>query len=183
MSKWEIMISALHKHIIPKIYNAGFSGKYPHFRKECNNYVELISFQTNKYGGSFTIEVSAVFPNTQYPNYIPYKDMADHYLRVDATNIRYRLPGLYDGWFYYSDVYRKRTLFYGNVYYNTMQNDNTTDIFSKGYRLVQKFDDNAAEQICKEIDRQMLNARRWLDHFEKKQLNRINRYNKTRQDT
>ena len=177
------MISALHKHIIPQIYNNGFSGKYPHFRRQCDNCIELISFQTNKYGGSFTIEVSAVFPNTQYPNYNLYGNMTEQTLRVDATNIRYRLPGMFDGWFYYSDVYRKRSLFYKNFYYSATQEDNVTDILSKGYRIVQKFDNNAADQICKEIERQLLNARRWLDRFKGKQLHRNYHYNKARQDT
>ena len=59
----------LSKNVFPLLFEKGFLGKYPHFSRVCDNCVELLSIQTNKWGGSFTIEVSAVFPESENKNY------------------------------------------------------------------------------------------------------------------
>ena len=115
MSNREVMLSALKAHTFVLLKEKGFTGRYPNFRRKLDNCIELISFQTNKWGGSFTIEVSAVFPGSVDPNYTLYEGVTEDTLGVEATNKQYRLPGMYDGWFYYRDVYRKRTLFFGSL--------------------------------------------------------------------
>lgn len=170
MTNREIMIGAFEKHIIPKLKDHGFSGKYPEFRRSNVNCIEFIAFQTNKYGGAFTIEVSAAFPNIINKNYQLYGNMTEQNLRIDATNKRYRLPGMFDGWFYYSDVYRKRTLFFGNVYYAPHGKEDIEELIRKGYRPVQIFDSHTADEICKEITRQLEDAYRWLGQFKSRHL-------------
>ena len=167
MTNREIMITALEKHTFPALAEQGFVGKYPNYRRKLDNCMELISFQSNKHGGSFTIEVSAVFPNSEDKNYALYDGVTEETFGVEATNKRYRLPGMFDGWFYYRDVYRKRTLFFGAMYYDVPESESVSFIPPKGYQLVQKFDDDAAIQICKEINLQLDKAYQWLVKFER----------------
>ena len=170
MANREIMLSALKKHTFPLLKEQGFTGKYPNFRCKRDNCIELVSFFTNKWGGSFTIEVSAVFPNSENKNYTLYNGVTEETFGVEATNERYRLPGMYDGWFYYRDVYRKRTLFFGNVYYDVPEKQVDNFIPPKGYILVQKFDDDTASQICAEINMQIEVAYKWLEKFKKRNI-------------
>ena len=170
MSNRDIMQSALKEHTFTLLKEQGFTGKHPNFRRKFDNCIELISFQTNKWGGSFAIEVSAVFPNSSNTNYNLYAGVTEDAIGVEATNERYRLPGMYDGWFYYRDVYRKRTFFFGNVYYDVPEKQVDNFIPPKGYILVQKFDDDTASQICAEINKQIEVAYKWLDKFKKRNI-------------
>ena len=167
MSNREIMLSALKQHTFPLLKEQGFTGKYPNFRRKFDNCIELISFQANKRGGSFTIEVSAVFPDSADPNYTLYEGVTEETFGVEATNKRYRLPGMYDGWFYYRDIYRKRTLFFDNIYYDVPEKEATTFVPTKGYKLVQKFDKNTAAQTCAEINNQLNAAYVWLEKYKR----------------
>ena len=164
----EIMLAVLKEHTFPLLKEHGFTGKYPNFRRKLDNCIELISFQTNKRSGSFTIEVSAVFPGSVDPNYTLYEGVTEDTFGVEATSKRYRLPGMYDGWFYYRDIYRKRTLVFGSIYYDVPEKEAATFIPTKGYKLVQKFDQNTAVQICAEINKQLETAYRWHNNFEKR---------------
>ena len=166
MSNREIMLSALKEHTFPLLKKRGFTGKYPNFRRKFDNCIELISFQTNKWGGSFTIEVSAVFPESENKNYTLHDGVTEETFGVEATNHRYRLPGMFDGWFYYRDIYRKRTLLFGSIYHDVPENKVTNFVPSKGYQLIQKFNHDAAIQICQEINLQFEKAYKWLAEFE-----------------
>ena len=166
MANRDIMLSALKKHTFSLLKEQGFTGKYPNFRRKRDDCIELISFFTNKWGGSFTIEVSAVFPNSENKNYTLYNGVTEETFGVEATNERYRLPGMYDGWFYYRDIYRKRTLFFGSIYYDVPEKDAADFVSTKGYKLVTKFDENTSAQICVEINKQLETAYKWLKDFE-----------------
>ncbi len=166
MTNRQIMLNALKKHTFPVLMAQGFTGNHPNFRRKLENCIELISFQTNKWGGSFTIEVSAVFPNSENKNYSLYDGVTEETFGVEATNRRYRLPGMFNGWFYYRDIYCKRTLFLGKMYYDVPEKESADFIPSKGYRLVQKFNEDTAVQICMEINSQFQKAYKWLSHFE-----------------
>lgn len=167
MTNWQIMLSALQAHTFPLLTEQGFTGKYPNFRRKLENCIELVSFQVNKYGGSFTVEVSAVFPDSEYTNYTLYGGVTEETFGVEATAKRYRLPGMFDGWFYFRDVYRKRVLFFGAVYHDVPEKESENFIPPKGYRLVQKFNGDAANRICEEINRQFQKAFEWLRDFER----------------
>ena len=163
-----IMKNALKASMIPALQSKGFGGNYPHFRKDCADHIELISFWTNKYGGSFTVEVSAVFPNRRDRNLIVDEALQDPGLNAAFTNERYRLPGMFDGWFYYTDVYQKRTLRFGNLYYTPEGRTKAAPDASQGWRLAQHFDEATALDICNEVERQMEHAFIWLEKYVRK---------------
>ena len=167
MANREIMLSALKEHTFPLLKEHGFSGKYPNFRRKLDDCIDLISFQTNKWGGSFTIEVSAAFPGSANPNYTLYEGVTEDTFGVEATNRRYRLPGMYNGWFYYRDIYCKHTLFFGKIYYDVPEKEAANFVPQKGYKLVQKFDHDTARNICREINLQFDKAYKWLADFKK----------------
>ena len=167
MANREIMLSALKKHTFPLLKEQGFTGKYPNFRRKRDDCIDLISFQTNKWGGSFTIEVSAAFPGSADPNYTLYEGVTEDTFGVEATNRWYRLPGMYNGWFYYRDIYCKHTLFFGKIYYDVPEKEAANFVPQKGYKLVQKFDHDTASNICREINLQFDKAYKWLADFKK----------------
>ena len=158
MTNRQLMLKALNKKVIPSLLEQGFVGKYPDFRREKDDCIEFIGFQTNKWGGSFTIEVSAIFPNSKHNNCLG-DTIAEN---VWGTSNCYRLDGMFDGWFYYSDVY----LVDKNFYTNINEKESKTFIPPKHYKLVQKFTPEAAENICDEINKQFKKAFILLDEFE-----------------
>ncbi|MBE6677535.1 MAG: DUF4304 domain-containing protein [Ruminococcaceae bacterium] len=168
MTNNEKMKSYFKKLVIAPLFEEGFTGKYPHFRRVQKDCIELISVQTNKWGGSFTIEVSAVFPNSNNKNYAQWEGLTVNQLTVWNTNERYRLKGMYNGWFYYRNLYAKRTLLFGKNYYDVPEKHAFDFIPPRGYKLVQKFDDNTAIEICNEVNKQFFKAFKWLNRFEKR---------------
>ncbi len=164
MTNNQIMKKHLELNVIKPLCAQGFTGKYPHFRRVKEDCIELISFQTNKHGGSFTVEVSAIFPNNENKNFVSNDNLSVNDLTAWDTNERYRLKGMYDGWFYYRDLYSKYIFGFGKDYIHTSENAVDTTV-PKGYKLVQKFNEDTAEQICKEVNKQLINAFKWLLKF------------------
>ena len=72
---------------------------------------------------------------------------------------------MYNGWFYYRDVYSKYVFGLGRDYLDISENDEHSSI-PKGYKLVQQFNENIADRICEEINKQMKKAWKWLQKFE-----------------
>lgn len=168
MTNREMIRLNLEKLVVEPLLKKGFTGRYPHFRRENNGYIELISFQTNKWGGSFTVEISAVFPNSNNKNYVEYEGQDLSQLTVWDTNKRYRLKGMYDGWFYYRDVYEKRFRRLGKTYFDVNEKQAADFIAPKGYKLVQTFDESVAIKICNEVNKQLAQAFKWLSRYEKR---------------
>lgn len=56
------MISELKKIVVPELRNRGFKGSFPHFRRISEVKIDLITFQFDRYGGGFVIEVGACSP-------------------------------------------------------------------------------------------------------------------------
>ncbi len=175
MSQSQKMRTALSKYVIPNLIAKGFIGEYPHYKKIYDDRIELLVFQKNSWGNSFTVEVSTVFlQNSERDsnfNSSDFKTIED--ATVWDTNLRYRLKGMYDGWFYYTDVYRQRVLF--TTFYNAVgefRADKYTP--AKNEKLVQKADDDIYYRVCQEVNKQMTKAFKWWDAFNKN--NKIKMY-------
>jgi uncharacterized protein DUF4304 len=52
------MIDALRRVIVPTLRNMGFTGSFPHFRRIRETRIDLLTFQFNRSGGSFVVEVA-----------------------------------------------------------------------------------------------------------------------------
>lgn len=177
MTNIQKMKSYLAKYVFPKLYEKGFTGKWPHFRRELSDCVELISFYTNKWGGAFSVYVSAIFPNSENKNYTIHKwmDITEDLLSAGDANRGYRLKGMYDGEFHYRDLYSKLIFGLGMVYLHAPENKSESFVPPKGYKFVRKFDDEAALAVCEEVNKQLEKAYKWLDKFEKKHQKKYNK--------
>ena len=62
MTQAQRMRKALDKTVIPKLREAGFEGKYPHYRRNRDDKIDLIAFTALKYGNGFDVAGSVIFP-------------------------------------------------------------------------------------------------------------------------
>jgi hypothetical protein len=97
------MIQALQEAVVPELRARGFRGSFPHFRRPCGDVVHLLSFQFNKYGGSFVVEVGRCSAQglERSGQRIPAEEMTVAYLRP-AERLRLgREASESDHWFRY----------------------------------------------------------------------------------
>ena len=167
MSQSSEMRKAIDKHVIPHLTANSFVGDYPHYKKVYDDRIELLTFQNNKHGNSFTIEISTVFLDTKRDsNFFTGDFETAEEATAWSTNIRYRLKGMYDGWFYYTDVYCQKI---GSLtFYNAISETKAkTYIPLKNEKLVQKADEDIYYKVCCEVNKQMEKAYKWWDAFYK----------------
>jgi hypothetical protein len=68
------MVMALQQIVVPKLRERGFKGSFPHFRRMTRDKIDLLTFQFDKWGGGFVIEISKCPPNgttTHWGEHIP----------------------------------------------------------------------------------------------------------------
>lgn len=98
----QAMDDALKHVIVPYLRAEGFKGTLPHFRRQRENQIDLLTFQFNKYGGSFVVEIAKCPPDgvtTSWGKHIPPAKVNAH-----SVNTRLRLgstPG-HDHWFQFA---------------------------------------------------------------------------------
>jgi hypothetical protein len=99
------MIKALKKGVIPYLREYGFKGSFPHFRRRNEENIDLITFQFNRYGGSFVVElttcpkegVTMSWGEEVPPNKVTAHDVNDRYrLKEDKDE--------YETWFDYENA-------------------------------------------------------------------------------
>lgn len=56
------MIAALQELVIPVLRQGGFVGRFPHFRRVRSECMDLLTFQFDKWGGGFVVEVGTLQP-------------------------------------------------------------------------------------------------------------------------
>ena len=168
MSQSSKMNDALKKNVIAPLQSLGFNGKFPHYRKVYDNRIELFVIEKNKWGNSFTIEVSTIYPQREgnEKNYDDWQDNLDD-VNVWDTNLRYRLPGMFDGWFYYTDVYVKWIPFFGKDYVAVSEKKKQDFHPEKGYKQIQIADETIYDRICCEVNKQMKKAFSWWKKMSK----------------
>ena len=52
------MIGALRKILVPVLRQRGFTGSFPHLRRIEKDRIDLVTFQFDKWGGGFVVEVA-----------------------------------------------------------------------------------------------------------------------------
>jgi hypothetical protein len=54
------MIKNLNEIVVPALRQLGFKGSFPHFRRLTTDRINLLTFQFDRYGGGFCIEIANV---------------------------------------------------------------------------------------------------------------------------
>jgi hypothetical protein len=62
MSTRDEMISAIKEHVVPHLRAKGFKGSFPHFRRVSTSRIDLLTFQFDKWGGGFVVEIAQCGP-------------------------------------------------------------------------------------------------------------------------
>jgi hypothetical protein len=57
------MIAALKVHVVPILRQRGFSGSFPHFRRPTAACIHLLTFQFDRWGGGFVVEIAQCPPD------------------------------------------------------------------------------------------------------------------------
>lgn len=169
------MRKALDELVIAPLKQQGFEGEYPHFRRVTSEgRIELIVVEigTGRYGNSFGVCGSVIFPREKDPtrrNYYPCPDeLPLDQINVYCTNLRKSLPGNFDGVFYYTDVYEEHFALLPGlprtciIYEAVSEKRAQTFQPSKTQRLVQKYDENTCVRLAEEANRQMPQLLNWM---------------------
>ena len=99
------MIAALRKVVVPVLRDMGFSGSFPHFRRIRDSQIDLLTFQFNRDGGSFVVEVAFWAPDgftTHYEKHIPPNKVRAHDIHPrQRLRLGSHPPEKADHWFYH----------------------------------------------------------------------------------
>ena len=98
------MESALRRIVVAELRRAGFTGSFPHFRR-LRQAVDLVSFQFDRHGGGFVIEVATGDPSgftTHWGKHIPANKLTAWDLHPDQRRRLKPISGSGTGlWFKY----------------------------------------------------------------------------------
>lgn len=167
MGQFDKMKKALLEYVIPNLKDNGFCGEYPHYRRVHDDRIDIISFNTYKYGNAFYVDISTVFPNRpsgrQNVNRFFGGDF-DNIVTGDCCKI-YRLKGNFEHLFYYTDVYLS---FLGSPYLAVSESKAKT--FKRGFFdiRVQKSSPEIYKRVCDKVNKQMQKAYKWWNKMGKK---------------
>jgi hypothetical protein len=56
------MVKALQAIVVPRLRERGFKGSFPHLRRPSTERIDLLTFQFDKWGGGFVIEIAKCPP-------------------------------------------------------------------------------------------------------------------------
>jgi hypothetical protein len=57
------MVAVLKQSVVPELRRRGFKGSFPHFRRPCEISIHLLTFQFDRNGGGFVVEIAKCSPN------------------------------------------------------------------------------------------------------------------------
>lgn len=166
------MRRALEKLVITPLKQQGFEGEYPHFRRVTSEErIELLVFSAGKYGNCFSVGGSVIFPKEaeRYRRNFSYirEDQPLEEVNTYSTYLRETLPGMFDGAFYYTDVYEERFALLPGlprtaiIYEGVSARRAAAFQPGKNQRLVQKYDESTCTMIAEEVNRQLPHLMRW----------------------
>jgi hypothetical protein len=103
------MSAVLCETVVPFFRELGFSGSFPNFRRICEPKIHLLTFQFNRHGGSFVVEIAVCGIDgftTVWGEKIPAKKISAHDLHPNKRlRLGSRTAGTTDCWFSY-DTFR-----------------------------------------------------------------------------
>lgn len=110
MSVRDDVIKTIKSKIVPELRNSGFKGTYPHFKRidDESGKVDFLSFQFNKWGGSFIIELAVAYPcKGKTGNYYSLERQTPECLNksdIGFTKERIRIEPKKGKWFEYDEI-------------------------------------------------------------------------------
>lgn len=120
------MMEAIKEFIVPVLRKQGFKGSFPHFRRKNESNIDLITFQFNRWGGSFVVEL-ATCPiegvTMSWGEKIPPNKVTAHHI-----NERYRLGSSRnepDKWFEFEKAGTKKD--FERICYHVLELLNISD--------------------------------------------------------
>ena len=103
MAERDAMLAELKRTVLPHLRSAGFKGSFPHFRRSGPNGVDLVTFQFDRRGGGFVIELargSISGVTTHWGQHIPPEKMKAWDIHPDHRHRLQSYPGGgTDSWF------------------------------------------------------------------------------------
>src|SRR5687767_1809037 len=100
----EKMIAALKECVVPVLKARGFKGSFPHFRRPTDTAIHLLTFQFDKWGGAFAVEIASCPPEgltTHWGEHIPPGKVTAHHMNP-RLRLRLGSSGEHgDHWFRY----------------------------------------------------------------------------------
>ncbi len=143
------MDASLKSVVIPYLRGLGFSGSLPHLRRIKKNGIDLITFQFDKWGGAFIIEVSHCGPKgitTSWGEKISPKIVTAWYMPMDSRfRIHPRDGSGTDAWFRFD-----RLNLFGNIYEKTAHKA-VEMIAEKAIPVWNAFDSGTIEQSLESL--------------------------------
>lgn len=107
MSTRNEMQKALQTIVVPRLRERGFKGSFPNFRRHHPDRIDLLTFQFNRYGGSFILELGQCGAQgvlTSWNEHIAPDKVTPCYLGIkQRTRIPYACLGT-DEWFDYDNA-------------------------------------------------------------------------------
>ena len=122
------MIKNLSSIVVPALRQLNFKGSFPHFRRVIQDRINLLTFQFDRYGGGFVIEIA----NTKNEPFISSLGKIEpNKLTAHSVNKRMRIQsimhengdGSTDDWFRYD---KKHSFGLGDIYIKVCE-----DVLSK----------------------------------------------------
>jgi hypothetical protein len=111
------MINQLKVTVVPVLRQLQFTGSFPHFRRLSSDRINLLTFQFDRNGGGFVIEIANCKPegfNSYIGNIDPHKVSAhDLSQRMRIQSNMKSTDSLTDDWFRYD---KKYIFGLGNIY-------------------------------------------------------------------
>ena len=100
--------SEIKNTIVPDLRKEGFKGSFPHFRRMFeDDRVDYISFQFNKWGGSFIVEMAVAYPYLgKEGNFYYWDEITPEFIKKSNygyTKERLRIKPHNGDWFEYND--------------------------------------------------------------------------------
>ena len=167
MTQAQKINNALKERVVPRLIEDGFVGKFPDYKKVCDDHIKLISFWNDKYGNAFRVVVSIIFPN-EAPEH---RNIAYHWMEYDGKsdlpideigteycNRKYFMKGNFGQDFCYSDVW------YDFFMENRVSDKKAKTYKKKWYEIkLQSGGDATNEKICELINKRLPKVYKWWD--------------------
>jgi Domain of unknown function (DUF4304) len=100
------MIRTLKDIVVPVLRDRGFTGSFPHFRRCGQKHIDLLTFQFDKYGGGFVIEIGQCQPEgftTYRGKHIPPSKVRVWHLGLQRARIKPGAGSGTDSWFRFDE--------------------------------------------------------------------------------